>query len=111
MAPSSPISGKYQLVILGHSGDAQVEECTKRLNAALAIATSNLGLNSKKFLLEIQSGATGIVVNRKMPTVAVFFGMVPSPKLNATDIDRLSQLLADGILIIPIAKEILSAII
>jgi hypothetical protein len=101
MAPT----GKYQLVVLGHEGDGQVVEHSQKLSATLANTLSHLGLNVKKFLTEIPSGSAGAVVDRRMPTVAIFFGVAAAPKLGTLDTARLAQLIGDGILIIPVVAE------
>jgi hypothetical protein len=43
--------------------------------------------------------------DRKMPSVAVFFGLVPSPSLSVDDARRLGDLLIDGVLIIPVVAD------
>jgi len=100
------LTGKYQLIILGHEGDARVAECTGRLNAALTLAFNLLGVNPRKFLVQIQSGSSRPALDRRMPSVAVFFGLVESPTLASLDADRLATLLSDGILIIPVVDDI-----
>ena len=44
-------------------------------------------------------------MDRHMPSVAVFFGLVPSPILSRHDIERLEHLLTDGALIIPVVAD------
>lgn len=104
---TSPVStaGRYQLVVFGHEGDPWVEECSQRLNTALAAALAQLGENPKKFLVTIPSSSTSHTLDRKMPSVGVFFGRVTSPTLSLADSARLADLLNDGNLIIPIVDE------
>ena len=99
------LKGKYQLVVLAAEGDAQFIDHVSRLDHALAVAFLQLGVNMKKFLVSIKSGTSSPAIDRKMPTVAVFFGSTPSPKLSAQDVARLDQLVADGVLVIPIVTE------
>jgi hypothetical protein len=97
--------GKYQLVVLGPEGNTQVSECASRLDAAINVAFSHLGVNAKKFLVHIMSGKSDPDMNRRMLSVAVFFGFVPSPVLSSQDIQRLDNLITDGALIIPVVAD------
>jgi hypothetical protein len=99
------LTGKYQLVVLGPEGESQVSDCASRLDHALNLAFSQLGVNPKKFLARVMSGTNGPDVNRRMPSVAVFFGFVPSPMLSPHDMERLDHLLTDGALIIPVVAD------
>jgi len=99
------LTGKYQLVVLGPEGDPRVSECASRLDAAINLAFSHLGVNAKKFLVRIMSGKSAPDMNRRMPSVAVFFGFVPSPMLSSYDVERLNHLLTDGALIIPVVAD------
>lgn len=100
------LTGSYQLVVLGAEGDAQVNDCALRLDRALATAFAQLGVNANKFLIRVSAASGGAGLHRKMPTVAVFFGLTASPKLSDDDAARLDQLMADGALIIPIVSDI-----
>jgi hypothetical protein len=104
MALPVSLTGKYQLVLLAAEGDPHLGEYASRLDHALDLAFSHLGVNIEKFLIRIMSG-TPVALDRRMPTVAVFFGFVPSPKLAVEDKNRLDQLVADGGLIIPIVTD------
>jgi len=106
MATSVSLAGQYQLIVLGHETDSWVAQCTARLDGALATGFAHLGDNPKKFLAQFQSGDATRVVDRKMPSVGVFFGRVKSPRLPAADTNRLQDLMADGNLIIPVVQEI-----
>jgi len=99
------LRGKYQLVVLGAEGDPQVSACTSRLDNALNLAFSHLGVNARKFLVRVTSGTSGPDMDRKMPSVAVFFGFVPSPMLPPHDTERLNDLMTDGALIIPVVAD------
>jgi TIR domain len=99
------LAGKYQLVVLGSESDAQVSECASRLDTALNLAFSHLGVNAKKFLVRVMSGTSGPDLNRRMPSVAVFFGLTPSPILSRYDTERLDHLLTDGALVIPVVAD------
>jgi len=105
---TSPLSttGTYQLVILGHDGDVGVTECTSRLDHALDLALSNLGVSRNKLLTRLISGSTSPILDRRMPTVAVFFGLQESPTLSGQDEQRLATLLGDGVLLIPVVENI-----
>ena len=70
------LMGKYQLVVLGSEGDPQVSDYASRLNTALHLAFNHLGVNTKKFLVRVMSGTSAPDMDRKMPSVAVFFGFV-----------------------------------
>jgi hypothetical protein len=98
-------TGRYQLVILGHDGDQSVLDSAERLDRALGLSLSHLGVNTKKFLAQIPSGASASALDRRLPSVAVFFGAVRSPKLSSPDADRLAKLLIDGVLVIPIVED------
>jgi hypothetical protein len=100
------LAGRYQLVLLGPSGSPAVEEYSNRLDNALNVAFSQLGVNFRKFLVTIRSGATTPDLDRRMPSVAVFFGLAPSPTLSSPDSTRLIDLLGDGTLIIPVVADI-----
>jgi len=99
------LTGKYQLVIAAAESDPQVSEHAARLDRALQVAFSHLGVSARKFLISIMSGTGGASIDRRMPTVGVFFGSVPSPKLSSDDVTRLDQMLADGILIVPVVPD------
>ena len=99
------LTGKYQLVVLGPEGEPQVSACISRLDNALNLAFSQLGVHTKKFLLRVMPGTSGPNMNPRMPSVAVFFGLVPSPILSRHDTERLSHLLTDGALIIPVVAD------
>lgn len=60
-ALTTPLSltGKYQLVILAAEGDPLMSDRTTRLDRALVLAFSQLGVNAKKFLVRVMSGAHG----------------------------------------------------
>jgi hypothetical protein len=99
------LTGKYQLVVLAAEGDPQLGNHVSRLNHALDLSFSHLGVNIQKFLVRIMSGTSAPDLDRGMPTVAVFFGSAPSPRLSTLDMARLDQLVADGVLIIPIVTD------
>jgi hypothetical protein len=105
MTLSLSLTGKYQLVVLGSEGDPQVSDCASRLDNAVNFAFSHLGVNAKKFLVRVMSGTSGLDMDRRMPSVAVFFGLVPSPVLSPHDTERLGHLLTDGALIIPVVAD------
>lgn len=107
MAGKLPLSltGKYQLVVLGSEGDLQVSACASRLDNALKLGFSQLGVDTNKFLLRVMSSTSVPDMDRHMPSVAVFFGLVPSPILSRHDIERLDHLLTDGALIIPVVAD------
>jgi hypothetical protein len=98
------LMGKYQLVVLGPEGDRQVKECSNRLDHSLKLAFNQLGVNPKKFLTHVMSGIADPGMNRRLPSVAVFFGL-SSPKLDRHDTERLDYLLTDGVLIIPVVAD------
>jgi hypothetical protein len=100
------LTGKYQLVVLGQEGDPHVSNYASRLVAAINLAFSQLGVNSKKFLVQLLPGSSSPDLDRRMPTVSVFFGFSPSPSLSAPDATRLASLLTDGVLIIPVVESI-----
>lgn len=99
------LTGKYQLVVLGAASCPQVIACASRLQHALDVAFAQLGVDIGKFLIRIMPAATDPVVDRRMPSVGVFFGLAPSPVLSIHDTDRLDQLLTDGSLIIPVVAD------
>jgi|SRR5579872_2788735 len=105
MVPPLSATGTYQLVILGHDSDATVAASAVRLDQALVMALSHLGADPAKLLTRIRSNATTPALNRRMPTVAVFFGLVESPSLSPVDSERLACLLQDGMLIIPVVAD------
>ena len=98
--------GNYQLVVLGPEGNAQVRDCASRLDNAVNLSFNQLGVNPSKFLIRVMSGTTSPDMNRRMPSVAVFFGLSP-PILDRHDTERLDNLLADGVLIIPVVADIM----
>lgn len=100
------LRGKYQLVVLSPTHAPQAHDYVLRLDHALHLAFSHLGVNASKFLVRITSGTQASAMDRRMPTVAVFFGSVPSPTLASDDAERLDHLLTDGTLIIPIVADI-----
>src|ERR1700680_1073548 len=79
------LKGKYQLVILAAEGDAQLTDYVSRLDQALSVSFILLGVDMKKFLVRAMPGTTGSYVDRRMPTVAVYFGSSPSPKLSTQE--------------------------
>jgi hypothetical protein len=97
-------TGKYQLVVLGPVGDAEVRDCASRLDNALKLSFNQLGVNPNKFLTRVMSGAASPDMNRRMPSVAVYFGLA-SPMLDRHDTERLGHLLTDGVLIIPVVAD------
>ncbi|MCI0590647.1 MAG: toll/interleukin-1 receptor domain-containing protein [Gammaproteobacteria bacterium] len=99
------LTGKYQLVVLGPEGDSQVSVCASRLDNALKLAFSHLGVDTSKFLVRVMSGTRVPDMDRHMPSVAVFFGLAPPPTLSQHDIKRLDDLLTDGALIIPVVPD------
>jgi len=99
------LTGKYQLVVLASEGDSQLTDRVARLDRALDISFSLLGVNLNKFLVRVIAGTSGATLDRRMPTVAVFFGSTSPPRLSAQDVAMLDQLLADGSLIIPIVAD------
>lgn len=105
MTSPASIAGKYQLVVLGHDGDLWVEECSQRLGTAISSALGQLGENPKKFLITIASSSTGPTLDRKMPSVGVFFGSSVSPRPSPPASVRLASLLNDGNLIIPVVED------
>lgn len=102
-----PVSqtGRYQLIILGHEGDTRVAECANRLHAALNGEFKMLGVDPSRFLVRIPSGASSPALDRRIPSVGVFFGLTESPMLASLDANRLTTLLSDGILIIPVVAD------
>ena len=105
MALPLSLTGKYQLVVLGPEGDPQVTTYASRLDNAVNFAFSHLGVSAKKFLVRVMSSTNGPDIDRRMPSVAVFFGFVPSPMLSPHDTARLGHLLTDGTLIIPVVAD------
>lgn len=99
------LTGKYQLVVLGQEGDPQVSDSAARLVRAVGHAFELRGVNPRKFLVH-STPAAGLDLDRKMPAVAVFFGFDPSPSLSISDAKRLTDLLNDEILIIPVVPSI-----
>jgi hypothetical protein len=100
------LTGKYQLVIFGHEGDARVGDCATRLESALNLAITQLGVNSRKFLVRVMPGTADFDLDRKMSSVGVFFGFTTSPTLTIHDAGRLNWLLRDGLLIVPVVADI-----
>jgi TIR domain len=100
------LTGKYQLVILGQEGDSRVAECATRLESALTLAFNQLGVNPRKFLIRVMPGTADFDLDRKMPSLGVFFGFAASPVLTAHDAKRLDWLLRDGLLIIPAVTDL-----
>ena len=56
MAVPLSLTGKYQLVVLGQDDDPQVRECAALLVNAVSVAFSQLGVNSRKFLVHSGPG-------------------------------------------------------
>jgi hypothetical protein len=100
-----PLQGTYQLIVLGPEGYPQVGACTARLDAALTLAFSQLGVNTRKFLIRMASGVDTPEIDRRMPSIGVFFGFVDAPTLPRIDAERLDLLLSDGVLIIPVVEN------
>jgi hypothetical protein len=100
------LTGKYQLVLFGPAGDPELGKNTARLDRALNIAFSLLGVNFKKFLVHVTSDAGGPDLDRRMPSVTVFFGLNPSPVLSSPEQKRLAEIITDGALIIPVVADI-----
>jgi TIR domain len=99
------LTGKYQLVVLGAPDCAQVIECASRLQNAVNSAFAQLGVNAGKFLVRIMPGATSQVIDRRMLSVCVFFGLTPSPALSDADTRTIDELVADGSLIVPVVAD------
>jgi hypothetical protein len=99
------LTGKYQLVILAGESDPRLGDHISRLERALDVSFSLLGVNLKKFLVCVTPGTSGPSLDRGMPTVGVFFGSISPPRLSAQNAARLDQLLVDGSLIIPIVAD------
>ena len=87
------LRGKYQLVVLGPESNPEVSEYAARLDIALNLAFSHLGVNAQKFLIRVMSGASDPNMDRRMLSVAVFFGLMPSPVLPRHDTERLDHLI------------------
>ena len=104
MSLALSLTGKYQLVILAAECDPHITDHTARLDRALQMAFSHLGVSANKFLIAVPSG-TGLGIDGRMPTVGVFFGSVPSPKLSSNDQAKLEDMLTDGTLIIPVVPD------
>jgi hypothetical protein len=104
-APLS-LTGKYQLVMFGQEGDARVSDCATRLEGALYMAFNQLGVNPRKFLVRVMPGTADFDLDRKMPSIGVFFGFTTPPTLTTHDADRLDWLLRDGVLIVPVVVDI-----
>jgi hypothetical protein len=77
------LTGKYQLVVLASDGDSQLADRVSRLDRALDISFSLLGVNLNKFLVRVVAGTSSASLDRGMPTVAVFFGSISLPRLSA----------------------------
>jgi hypothetical protein len=105
MALPLSLTDKYRLVVLGPEGEPQISDCVGRLDNALNLAFNQLGVNPNKFLVRVMSGTNSPDMNRRMPSVAVFFGLGPSPRLSPHDTQMLDQLLEDGVLIIPVVAD------
>jgi hypothetical protein len=105
MALPLSLNGKYQLVVLGPEDEPQVSNYASRLDNALDRAFEQLGVNAEKFLVRVMPGTSGPDIDRRMPSVAVFFGFVPSPMLSQHDTKKLDHLLTDGVLIIPVVAD------
>jgi hypothetical protein len=99
------LKGQYQLVVLATESDSHLGEYVSRLDHALDLSFSHLGVNVKKFLVRVVTGMAAPALDPRMPTVAVFFGSIPSPKLAAEDMKTLDQLVTDGVLIIPVVTD------
>lgn len=99
------LTGRYQLVVLGTASSPEVAECAVRLQTALTVAFSQLGVDIGKFLVRTLPAATDPVLDPRMPSVGVFFGLSPSPVLSVHDVKRLDQLLNDGSLIVPVVAD------
>jgi hypothetical protein len=100
------VAGKYQLVVLGHEGAHEVRGLADRLQGALDIGLRHLGVNTRMFLVRIMPGVPAPDIDRRFPSVSVFFGVAASPRLSAGDAGRLAQLLSDGNLIIPVVADV-----
>ena len=98
------LTGKYQLVIF--ASVSHVSDSATRLIAAMNVAFQQLGVNPRKFLVSVLPGTAGLSLDRKMPTVGVFFGQEPSPTLSADDSARLDYLLGDSHLMIPVVDDL-----
>jgi len=88
---------------LVHGNDGPTSQTDFFVDSLLAF--SHLGVNARKFLVRVMSGMSGSDMNRKMPSVAVFFGFGPSSMLPPHDTERLNDLLTDGALIIPVVAD------
>jgi hypothetical protein len=99
------LTGKYQLVVLASEGDPRVADRNARLDRALTISFGLLGVNVNKFLVRVVAGAGAASLDRRMPTVGIFFGSTSPARLSPNDAAMLDQLLADGSLIIPIVVD------
>lgn len=100
------LTGKYQLVVLGQKGNAEVNALAARLVNAVGQAFDRLGVNPKKFLVPSMPDSPGPDLDRRMLTVAAYFGCVASPSLSAAEIDMLNQLIGDGVLVIPVVESL-----
>jgi hypothetical protein len=78
------LQGRYQLIALGAEGDTRAAGYAGDLERAVALAMRHLGANPTRMLarLGLQSG---IELDRKMPSVTVFFGTVAAPALSPED--------------------------
>lgn len=100
------LTGKYQLVVLGQKGNAEVNASAVRLVNAVSQAFDRLGVNPRKFLVSSTPASPGPDLDRRMLAVAVYFGCVASPSLSAPEIAMLNQMLGDGVLIIPVVESL-----
>ena len=97
------LTGKYQLVVVGHDGDLQVTEFAARLVGAVSAAFDRVNVNPKKLLVNVSPDQP---FDRKMPVIAVFLGVTPSPMLSTAASERLRELLDDGALVIPVVDDL-----
>ncbi|MFN4229648.1 toll/interleukin-1 receptor domain-containing protein [Parvibaculum sp.] len=85
----------YQVLLLGESDDR-----IERTQQTVLARVSELGLSSS--VITFLDNTQAALWNRKLPTVAVFFGS----SVHATDSKLLSNLLDDSIVVIPVVSSL-----
>jgi len=104
---TTPLSlqGTYQLVTLGADTDIRSAEYAAALERAVASAMQHLGVSPTRMLVRLGSRSEA-ELDRRWPSVTVFFGTAPGSALSPRNTALLDVLLADGTLVIPVVEDI-----
>lgn len=100
LTPPLTTRGRYQYAVFGALDDPDVARQSERLRYALTAAMDALGVNPRKFLIDV-SGEDAMI-DRRLPSIGIFFGFRHDPVVSADAAAKIGLLASDGRPIIPV---------